>query len=829
MTQQGKLSAFPGRLKRERSHRGLAQQALAQQLGTDAKTVSRWENGQVIPSTYFRQKLCAFFQMSLEDFGLIDMDTEKSSTIIIDPAIPLLPAIPLIGRDSLVVELRQRLCKEGNIALSALNGLPGVGKTALAVALAHDKDIREHFADGILWAGLGPHPDVQSHLSRWGNLLGMQEGEMNQLHDLRAWELALHQAVGSRSFLFVVDDVWKVEDALALKVGGQRCSHLITTRFPSIATVVAAEGAIFLHELSLEAGLHLLEALAPEAVGQEQERVRNVALAVGGLPLALTLVGNYLRIQTYLNLPRRLLAAFQRLEDAEARLRLQETRGPGERHSSQPEESAISLASIIGLTDEQLTSEGREAFYALSVFPAKPKSFSEEAALVVADCPIEILDELIDTGLMQSSQPNRYMLHQTIADYARVCLQRQEQQKQKATQRFIQYVQHFVKANKSAYDMLEVESAVIIAALEQAKDEEIPEIVSNFALFLLSRGLYTFAKTHLHRAFAVASPREQVELLHLQGEITLRTGNFAEAEPLFQQGLALARREQLPETVLFLSNLGTISWKQGNYPLAKQYLEEGLKLNAQDYRLLGTLGSVYNRLGDYGHAEQLLRQALFYSQHSLAYDPTQHCVFLSALAFGVAGQGRMEEGKQVYHEALALAYQAGHTEWIVMCLNNIADLLRAEGDVDAAEKTFAEGLGLARKMHLREWICVILVGLATIARTKGQLEKAQSALQESLELARKLPIPQMRAIGLFEQSQIALKQGHANLAEEFLEEIESLALQDDSEVQGLLAFGQAHVCATHQNFAEAKRLGAHALELAVYYRRDIQAWLQTLP
>jgi Holliday junction resolvasome RuvABC ATP-dependent DNA helicase subunit len=59
----------------------------------------------------------------------------------------------------------------------ALNGLPGVGKTALAIAIAHDKEVLAHFRDGILWASAGKNPDVVGILSHWGTLLGIPPAE----------------------------------------------------------------------------------------------------------------------------------------------------------------------------------------------------------------------------------------------------------------------------------------------------------------------------------------------------------------------------------------------------------------------------------------------------------------------------------------------------------------------------------------------------------------------------------------------------------------------------------------------------------------------------
>ena len=52
--------------------------------------------------------------------------------------------------------------------------------------------------------------------------------------------------------------------------------------------------------------------------------------------------------------------------------------------------------------------------------PAKPASFSEEAATEICQMPVEVLDELSDAGLLESIEPGRYILHPVIADYGRM-------------------------------------------------------------------------------------------------------------------------------------------------------------------------------------------------------------------------------------------------------------------------------------------------------------------------------------------------------------------------------------------------------------------------
>lgn len=58
-------------LKGEREQRGWSQARLAELIGTDAATVSRWERGYATPSPYFREHLCRLFEKSTQDLGFL--------------------------------------------------------------------------------------------------------------------------------------------------------------------------------------------------------------------------------------------------------------------------------------------------------------------------------------------------------------------------------------------------------------------------------------------------------------------------------------------------------------------------------------------------------------------------------------------------------------------------------------------------------------------------------------------------------------------------------------------------------------------------------------
>lgn len=62
------------RLKGARELKGWSQAKVAQQLGTDASTVSRWERGLFFPTPSFRERLCALFHKNAGELGLLEPD-----------------------------------------------------------------------------------------------------------------------------------------------------------------------------------------------------------------------------------------------------------------------------------------------------------------------------------------------------------------------------------------------------------------------------------------------------------------------------------------------------------------------------------------------------------------------------------------------------------------------------------------------------------------------------------------------------------------------------------------------------------------------------------
>ena len=70
--------------------------------------------------------------------------------------VPALPPHSLHGRSELLGAVLQTLRGDGTRGLAALRGLAGVGKTALATAVAWHAETLDAFPGGVLWVGLGP-------------------------------------------------------------------------------------------------------------------------------------------------------------------------------------------------------------------------------------------------------------------------------------------------------------------------------------------------------------------------------------------------------------------------------------------------------------------------------------------------------------------------------------------------------------------------------------------------------------------------------------------------------------------------------------------------
>ena len=846
---KNKLDLAPNeRLRSARLRRQWTQADLAQKLGggATAQMVYDWEKGRHVPSAYYRRALCDAFGCGPEELGLVSPADPVGSTSTAGPVpVALVPAWPpdavLVGRDALLANLRGRLIAGGAVAMAALKGLPGVGKTALALALAHDPDVRAALPDGVLWAGLGREPNVMALLSAWGAALGLKAFEMVNLTTPDALGKVVQATIGDRRMLLVVDDAWTAEDALAFRVGGPHCAHVLTTRFPAVARHFAPQAVTTVEELVVEDGVALLARLAPGVVAREPVEAQALVRAVGGLPLAITIMGRVLHAETHDEQPRRIRAALARLLRAEDRLRLASPHAPADLPSGIPAKMPFSLQAAIAVSADTLTTGARQALRALASFPAKPSSFSAEAALAVILAPAALLDELSDVGLLETVGPERYALHQTIADFARL------QGLDAAAQgRLMDYFLAFAERHIQDFDALEREVGNLIVVLGEARarseERALVRGVKALAPYLEARGLYDDAKVLVrHAEHAALAAHNDTGLaatwLH-KGRLAELRGNFLEAAGIYEDALSLARRlgdRQLEGALL--ARAGEAAVNLGEYPEAEAFLTEAME-RARESGDNEALGWILRSLGE-----------------------VQDC------------RGNFSQGNDYYHQALAVARATGDTANQCMCLQNLGAKAAKEGNFSAAEAYLCEGVEIARRVRHRQRLSALLTNLGAVAIWQDRLEDAETYLSEALTLARVLLHPIRLGYALQNLGILATKRGDFAGAEAYLREAleyarqahgvwlisetlsmwgetclaagmpdaarlafgEALHIAEEVNGQELLAlalFGLARVAAGRSDLAEAQNLGHRAFDHfsteGHFMARDVQYWLGTL-
>jgi WD40 repeat protein len=203
---------------------------------------------------------------------------------------PPLPA-NFVDRPEILLRLRDALFQEDrrrNIALTALAGMGGIGKTVLALALCRDEIVQQAYPDGIFWFRVGKEAPLRfderiESIPTLKQLLGHYSGEEACVNQYR-------EALRDRAMLIVLDDVWRAADVEPFRTESPRSRLMVTTRDTSIAPTFGARE--FRAELPTVGEAR--EVLARWAGIDSQElpsQARDIIREAKSLPLALAMIG----------------------------------------------------------------------------------------------------------------------------------------------------------------------------------------------------------------------------------------------------------------------------------------------------------------------------------------------------------------------------------------------------------------------------------------------------------------------------------------------------------------------------------------------------------
>ncbi|WP_170323872.1 NB-ARC domain-containing protein [Cryptosporangium phraense] len=146
------------------------------------------------------------------------------------------PATELVDRPALVDDLLTELLggRAGTVAVTAVYGTGGFGKTTLAQMVCSRPEVTERFPGGILWVTLGEEVQGVQLADKVSNVVARLGGQRVYTDPEQAG-LSLGELLDERpATLLVVDDVWSEQQLRPFLSGGRDCTRLVTTRLPGV-------------------------------------------------------------------------------------------------------------------------------------------------------------------------------------------------------------------------------------------------------------------------------------------------------------------------------------------------------------------------------------------------------------------------------------------------------------------------------------------------------------------------------------------------------------------------------------------------------------------
>ncbi|MBT0993561.1 helix-turn-helix domain-containing protein [Cellulomonas sp. DKR-3] len=290
----------------------------------------------------------------------------------------------------------------GSSPVVVVSGPPGFGKTALAVTVATELAAAEaggfdevHFVD---LRGYTTRPmDAAAVVNGLVHAVEPQAGAVPREAAAATWQRVL----GGRRVLVVLDNAATEDQVRAAIPATGPAAVLVTSR----GTLAGLEDVlrVALDQLPAADSLAMLGAIVPASQRADQDLERLAGLC-GHVPLALRIAGNRVASRHGWT-----------VDDLAARLDVEERRIDGLRAGD------LEIRATIALSYDRLSDEGRRAFRRLAHL--RGGTFSEPLAARLTPTDLaraeEVLDGLVDLGLVQPAARGRYHLHDLLRLFAR--------------------------------------------------------------------------------------------------------------------------------------------------------------------------------------------------------------------------------------------------------------------------------------------------------------------------------------------------------------------------------------------------------------------------
>ncbi len=662
-----------------------------------------------------------------------------------------------VGRTTEIEALHQQLQQNVRIAISAIAGMGGIGKTELALQYALSHRSRGTYPGGLCWLQ-ARDADVGAQVVSFARTrLGLNLPDGLDLVEQVGfcWQ---HWRQGEALIAF--DDVVAYDQVQPFLPSEPRFKLLFTTR-----QHFSAVQELRLDVLSEDEAIQLLERLVgKERIQLQIDDAEALCSWLGYLPLGLELVGRYLEGKPDLTL----VKMKERLESKslEARALTQAEAGMT---------GDLGVAAAFELSWQELSESAQQLGCLLSLFALAPIPW-ELVESVVNELPddaivpsdVEELEDLRDgvllkRHLLQRSGEGSYQLHQLIREFFSA--------KQEGSEAVDVMKRGYCRAMvEVARTIPETPTRDLIAAVapsvphlgeatvlsDWVNDEDLLLPFERLAWYWQGQGAYAQAQPWKEQCLAAVRDRlgeehpDTASSLNDLAFLYYSQGRYEEAEPLYLKALEIDKRvlgEEHPDTAIRLNNLALLYDSQGRYeeaePLYLQALEIRQRQLGQEHpntaASLNNLALLYYSQERYEEAEPLYLQALDITRQQLGEDHPKTAIRLNNLALLYYSQERYEEAEPLYLQALDITRQQLGEEHphTATNLNNLALLYYSQGRYNEAEPLYLKALEIDKRVLGEDHsdTAIDLNNLAGLYRAQGRYGEAEPLYLQAIQIA----------------------------------------------------------------------------------------------
>ncbi|MFJ1767874.1 BTAD domain-containing putative transcriptional regulator [Amycolatopsis sp. NPDC088138] len=591
----------------------------------------------------------------------------------------------------------------------AIDGMAGVGKTSLAVHLAHH--VADRYPDAQLLIDLHGHTqrdaiDPMTALDVLLREIGVPGGQIpNRLTDRAArWRAEMVH----RAALVVLDNAAGTAQVQPLLVGGARCLTLVTSRRRLVDLDVTR--SLSLGVLPRSDGVDLFNRIVDDDRSNADPRGADEVVAqCGDLPLAIRVAAARLRSRpawTIRHLADRLRDRRRGLDELTA----------GDR----------SVAAAFALSYQDLSEPRQRMFRCLGLHPGPDIDVFAAAALVEADAEAaeRALEELLDVHLLQQPRPGRYRLHDLLRIHARTTADDVDTaaDREAALRRLVGY-----------YTL-----AALVA--NQRLDPDRPLI-----RFQTPTATYSIPAPADQAAALAWFDAERHNLLTVQQLAAERQWHTCVWQLAWTLHSYQHRRGHLDD------NLAV--WRLGQAATVELRDLAGRCL-AERY-----LGSANARLGRHADAVRHLQHALTLAEETQELRPQAHTQ--SSLSWAWAQEGDHKQALEHGLAALRIVQQLDNPSWEALALNAVGWCEAQLGWYEQALQHCDAALALARRHGIQDVVAPSLDSLGYIADRTGEHTRALSSYRQAITGFRELGNAYEEANSLARLAETHRALGHA--------------------------------------------------------------------